>query len=548
MRVVVVTGGGAGIGAGIAEAVGRSGAFVVTLDPGVSLDGSTRAEAAGPTTADRIVAAGGAARAADLSVTDAAGVEALFAELVDEHGSLDAVVNVAGISRPTGFATGSEDDWRAVLHVHLEGYLTVLRAALPIMAEAGHGRIVGVTSGSGWRPADAGAYAAAKRAVAALTWQLGADPPPGVTVNALSPIAATRMVTAALGRTPSAGRGSGSSSTGGITLTGFPEPEALGPVGAHLAGEAFAWCSGRVWFSAGSELALVAPPRLLEAVRSRDTASLPATLAAVVPDALVPAETAQATGGGATARFADAFDRSTGAGAGAGATCLVVADDTDPTDDLLAALRDRGVACATSPRTLPAESAFAGAAERLAAAADTLGRVDAVVVVAVGDAVTDASTGPRWAAILDGHAALPDRILADAAWLRAVADHSAATGGAVRVVVVEPAGDAGGRSRAQALAQLSRAARGATDDRVAAIVVGCESVAPDDRRATAELAAHLVTGDDAPALSGAELSVGEGWIGLRSHPTPAGTITFGGPDVPGWVDGALRELAGDRPD
>ena len=193
-RVVVVTGGAAGIGAAIAEEVARSGAFVVTVDPGVTLDGSARLdESAEPTTADRIVAAGGQARASNTSVTDGPAVRALFEELVEEFGSLDAVVNVAGISRPTGFALGKEDDWTAVLDVHLNGYLNVLRAALPIMAAAGHGRIVGVTSGSGWRPADAGAYSCAKRAVASLTWQVGRAAPDGVSVNALSPIAATRM-------------------------------------------------------------------------------------------------------------------------------------------------------------------------------------------------------------------------------------------------------------------------------------------------------------------------------------------------------------------
>ena len=87
-----------------------------------------------------------------------------------------------------------------MLAVHLDGYLNVLGAALPIMAAAGHGRILGVTSGSGWRPADTGAYGCAKRAVASLTWQLGRHAPPGVVVNAMSPIAVTRMVTAALGR------------------------------------------------------------------------------------------------------------------------------------------------------------------------------------------------------------------------------------------------------------------------------------------------------------------------------------------------------------
>jgi NAD(P)-dependent dehydrogenase (short-subunit alcohol dehydrogenase family) len=135
-----------------------------------------------------------------VSVTDGEAVHSLFRELVDEHGGLDAVVNVAGITRQTYFAQGTEEDWLAVLAVHLGGYLNVLDAALPLMAAAGHGSVLGVTSGSGWRAADAGAYSCAKRAVAALTWQLGRQAPPGVTINAMSPIAATRMVAAALGR------------------------------------------------------------------------------------------------------------------------------------------------------------------------------------------------------------------------------------------------------------------------------------------------------------------------------------------------------------
>ena len=84
-----------------------------------------------------------------------------------------------------------------MLRVHFDGYLTVLRAALPVMAAQGRGHILGVTSGSGWRAADAGAYSCAKRAVASLTWQLGRVAPEGVVVNAISPIAVTRMVTAA---------------------------------------------------------------------------------------------------------------------------------------------------------------------------------------------------------------------------------------------------------------------------------------------------------------------------------------------------------------
>ena len=108
------------------------------------------------------------------------------------------------------------------------------------MAAAGHGHILGVTSGSGWRAADAGAYSCAKRAVASLTWQLGRQAPPGVTVNAMSPIAATRMVAAALERARQAGKARGG---GGLSLRSMPGPEDLGPLGAYLVGDGFGWCT-----------------------------------------------------------------------------------------------------------------------------------------------------------------------------------------------------------------------------------------------------------------------------------------------------------------
>src|SRR4029077_17001436 len=117
---------------------------------------------------------------------------------------------------------------------------SVLHAALPLMAAAGHGRILGVTSGSGGRGADAGAYSCAKRAVASLTWQLGRNVPAGVTINAMSPMAATRMGAAALERVR---RERGPSRSGGVALGGsMPGPEHLGPIGAHLVSDGFGWC------------------------------------------------------------------------------------------------------------------------------------------------------------------------------------------------------------------------------------------------------------------------------------------------------------------
>jgi NAD(P)-dependent dehydrogenase (short-subunit alcohol dehydrogenase family) len=512
-RVVVVTGGGGGIGAAIAEELGRRGDRVVTMDPLVTLDGAAQLPEPEETTAGRIVAAGGWARASSVSVTDADGVRGLFAELADELGRLDAVVNVAGITRPTGFATGTEEDWRSVLEVHVDGYRNVLEAALPIMAAAGRGRILGVTSGSGWRAADAGAYSCAKRVVASLTWQLGRVVPDGVAVNAVSPIAVTRMVTAALERMRPAG---GGAKTGGLSLGSMPQPADLGPLGAHLVSDAVGWCRGQVVFAAGSEVSVVEPPGLLEVV---DTA-MPH-----VVDAWAAVEAAQLSGGGSNPRFtaapADIAPAAT-------ASCAIVSDRDDLADALRAALGARGVECHDVPLG-GAPATFAGAAEALA----TVGPVDAVVVALRGGPPATGDAG--WARVLAEHHGIVGQVHADAAWVRAVAELDRP----VRLVTLTDATDGGGRSRAQASAQLSRAARGATGDRVMAFAVSVES----SGTGAAALAAHLVSSRDAGALTGAELAAGDGWFGLRSHPRPRGSVALGAATVPSWLDETLREMA-----
>jgi NAD(P)-dependent dehydrogenase (short-subunit alcohol dehydrogenase family) len=528
-RVVAVTGGGGGIGAAIAEELGRQGAFVVTMDPLVSLDGSESLPEPTETTADVIVAAGGGARATSVSVTDGDAIVALFEEL----GRLDAVVNVAGISRPTSFARGTEEDWRSVLSVHLDGYLNILRAALPIMAAAGHGRILGVTSGSGWRQADAGAYSCAKRAVAALTWQVGRVAPPGVVINAISPIAVTRMVTAALGAQPKAGGGSGSKATGGLSLGSMPEPEDLGPFGAHLVSDDFSWCSGRVFFAGGSEVAVIDEPRMLEVVRADDADSLAYVLESVMPGALAVAEAKQVSTGGSNPRFGGIFEDASGDLPLADVrSCAVVADDPAVAAALTAAVEARGVTCRLV-RGADVAAGFPGAVAAMA----SVGSVDAVVVALAGTAASEAAS---WEQVLAEHSGIVDRLHADAGWARAVADHAAATEQPVRLVTLTHATTAGGRSRAQAAAQLARAARGGTADRVSAFAVSVE--APFGDAPIAELVAHLVSSPDSPSLSGAELVAGAGWVGLRSHPRPSGSITFGGPAVPSWLDASLRSI------
>ena len=189
------------------------------------------------------MAAGGSARASSASVTDAGALHDLFGELAAEHGGLDAVVNVAGITRQSYLGRGSEEDWRSLLAVHLDGYLNVLHAALPLMAAAGHGRILGRHVGlglagrrRGWlQPREAGRgrpYLAARSLRPARRRPSTPSPP--------SPTPAWwRRRSSAPAAAGKAGGG------GGLSLSAsMPGPEDLGPLGAHLVGDGVGWCNG----------------------------------------------------------------------------------------------------------------------------------------------------------------------------------------------------------------------------------------------------------------------------------------------------------------
>jgi NAD(P)-dependent dehydrogenase (short-subunit alcohol dehydrogenase family) len=539
-RVGVVTGGGGGIGAAIAEELGRSGWFVVTVDPLVTLEGTERLDAPTETTADRIAAAGGAAMASALSVTDRDALVALFDELARERGPIDAVVNVAGITRQTGFAHGTPPDWHAVLDVHLGGFLNILHAALPHMVAQGSGSILGVTSGSGWRAANAGAYSCAKRAIASLVWQLGAQTPPGVTVNAISPIAATRMVAAAAERARKAGAGG---SSGGLSLfDSMPQPEDLAPLASHLVGATNRWCSGKVFFAGGSEVAVIEEPRLLELVRTDGGAAVSRVLAATVPKALGPAESHQASNGAGNPRFGGLFDQPTDLPPEAGTigSCIVVSDRAELADRAIAALSARSISC----NRVPGTHGFAQAAEALNSVVKAQGPVDAILVALTGSAGSSTIPGENWQRTLDTHSGLVEGIEDEAGWARAASDYAKAAQRPVRLLTLVEAVEAGGRSRAQAAVQLARSAHETTEGRVTALSVSLEG---DDEQLMASLppvVAYLIAEPEAASLAGAELVLSPGWFGLRSHPRPFGSIAYGGPALPEWFDATMRQILG----
>jgi hypothetical protein len=314
----------------------------------------------------------------------------------------------------------------------------------------------------------------------------------------------------------------------------MPTPEDLAPLAAHLV-RPDAALRGQILFAGGSEVATVDPPHLVEVVRTEDVGSLDAVLDGFVR-ALVAAEDAQATTGGANPRFAGLFGASPEAAArpdGGGRTALIVTDRAGQGATLAHHLAAAGM----TTEVIDAEgvgAGFDGARAALALAASALGGVDAVVRATALPHVW----GDDWTTVLAAHGGLAEALHADAAWNRAAADH-ATDRRPVRVVHLDDASTAGGRSRAQANAQLARVSRKATGDRVAAFAVAVED--PTEIEVAAALAARLATTADA-SLSGAELAVGSGWLGLRSHPRPGASLVYGGPELPSWFDAVLGEL------
>jgi NAD(P)-dependent dehydrogenase (short-subunit alcohol dehydrogenase family) len=207
-RVVLVTGGGRGIGRGHCLALAAQGAAVVVNDPGVSRDG-TAGDGKGPA-ADvvaEIEAAGGKAVAHTGSVASWDDVTDMIRTAVETFGALTGVVNNAGILRDSMVATSTEADWDAVIAVHLKGTFAVSKHACEYwrtQSKAGNqidARIVNTVSGAGlWGNVGQSAYGAAKAAIANLTVVTAMEAARyGVTVNAISPLAMSRMTETVFG-------------------------------------------------------------------------------------------------------------------------------------------------------------------------------------------------------------------------------------------------------------------------------------------------------------------------------------------------------------
>ncbi|MBT2301927.1 SDR family oxidoreductase [Variovorax paradoxus] len=203
-KVALVTGGGRGVGRGIALALAEAGAKVVVNDLGATLEGEASGEQPAREVVAAIEAAGGEATVDGGSVAEWNAAHRMVESAVERFGRIDIVINNAGILRDAMFHRMSEAEFDAVIAVHLKGSFNVSRAAAPHFKTQGSGCFVHMTSTSALVGNMGQAnYSAAKLGVMALSKSIAMDMAKfGVRSNAVAPFAWTRMIDSIPDETP----------------------------------------------------------------------------------------------------------------------------------------------------------------------------------------------------------------------------------------------------------------------------------------------------------------------------------------------------------
>jgi NAD(P)-dependent dehydrogenase (short-subunit alcohol dehydrogenase family) len=265
-RVAIITGGARGIGASISRLFAAEGGAVVINDLGGAPDGSGSDGGPAKEIADEITAKGGKAVSDGGDIADVATGERLVKTAVEQFGKLDIVVNVAGILRDRMIFNLVEEDWDAVIRVHLKGHYSTVRPASAYWREQrnpqGHYRVINFTSVSGLdgSPGQPN-YAAAKMGIVGLTYSLAQGLARyGVTANAIAPGAATRLTATV----PTDKR---------VVREDRPaeedrrmSPDNIAPVALYMASEQSDWLTGRVVSSSGYEVGLYENPQIIRQV------------------------------------------------------------------------------------------------------------------------------------------------------------------------------------------------------------------------------------------------------------------------------------------
>ncbi|HEY2659587.1 MAG TPA: SDR family NAD(P)-dependent oxidoreductase [Caulobacteraceae bacterium] len=263
-KVALVTGAGRGVGRGVALALASAGAAVVVNDLGVSLAGEGGDVSPAQQVVDEIVAAGGQAVANADSVASWDGAQSMVQAAVETFGRIDAVVNNAGNLRDGLFHKMSEEEFDAVIAVHLKGTFNVSRAAAPFFKEQAGGAYVHMTSTSGLIGNFGQAnYAAAKLGVTALSKSIALDMERfHVRSNAVAPFAWTRMVSSIPANTPEQVK----------RIEGLMKlvPEKIAPFVVALASDTGAGVTGQIFGVRNNEIYLFSQPRPIRTAHTGD--------------------------------------------------------------------------------------------------------------------------------------------------------------------------------------------------------------------------------------------------------------------------------------
>ncbi|HEU5348523.1 MAG TPA: 3-oxoacyl-ACP reductase FabG [Ktedonobacterales bacterium] len=248
-RVALVTGAARGIGAATATRLAAEGAAVALAD----LD-----EAQAQATAHQIDASGERVLAIGCNVAESAQVQRMVDSAVERFGRLDILVNNAGITRDNLLFKMSEDEWDAVIGVHLRGAFLCARAAQKAMVEQKHGRIISLSSVSALGNRGQVNYSAAKAGIQGLTRTLAVELGPfGITANAVAPgfidTDMTRATAQRLGLTPEQAHAAAAAR---IPLRRVGQPSEVASVIAFLASDDASYVSGQIIYVNGGPAGL----------------------------------------------------------------------------------------------------------------------------------------------------------------------------------------------------------------------------------------------------------------------------------------------------
>jgi len=279
-KVAIVTGAGRGIGRAEAMVLAREGARVVVNDLGGNAPGEGGKVEVAQRVVDEIRGAGGEAIANGDSVTTMEGAARIVGAAIETFGRLDILVNNAGIARPGAIWELAEEDWDAIMAVHLRGCYTMARQTAPIFRAQRSGVIISTSSESGLGHATLSAYAAAKEGVVGFTRSIARELGRyNIRCNTIRPRADTRMATpqarAAMQRMQDS---LGAPVVGDRWFDSAAEnrPEEIGVLVAWLCTDAAANVNGRTFQVGGGEVGLYSEPELIRSVFKAEGWSLDA--------------------------------------------------------------------------------------------------------------------------------------------------------------------------------------------------------------------------------------------------------------------------------